>query len=148
MEPCGASRLTNVRDRAPVQLRGEEDMVRTIIIIGCLSFAVALDCNAQDGDLVGQLEKEIQEIKARLSRLEALLGNPSKVQELVPSGDGWKSVVNWRKVTTGMGASDVQKILGEPHRVEGGRFASLYYQNGGRIFFYEGKVDRWIEPRQ
>ena len=66
MAPCGASRLTNVRDRAPVQLRGEEDMVRTIIIIGCLSFAVALDCNAQDGDRVGQLEKEIQEIKARL----------------------------------------------------------------------------------
>jgi len=121
-------------------------MVKAIVIIGFLSSAVAFNSNAQDSERIGQLEKEIQEIKLRLSKLESLLSNPSKAQEHVTSGEGWKSVMNWRKLTKGMGTSDVQKILGEPQRVDGGTITTWYYQNLGRVTFLEGKVDGWSEP--
>ena len=123
-------------------------MVKTITFIGFLLLAVAFNSNAQDSDRIDQLEKEIQEIKLRLLKLESLLSNPSKAQELVKSSEGWKSVMNWRKLTTGMSTSDVQEILGAPHRVDGGTFTTWYYQNRGEVFFYDGKVDRWMEPRQ
>lgn len=123
-------------------------MVKTIIIIGFLSLAVAFNSYAHDSDRIDQLEKEIQETKLRLSKLESLLSNPSNAQAPATSGEGWKSVMNWRKLTKDMSTSDVQKILGEPHRVDGGTLTNWYYQNGGRIIFFEGKVDRWMEPRQ
>jgi hypothetical protein len=123
-------------------------MVKTFIVIGFLSLAVASNSYAHDSDRIDQLEKEIQETKLRLSKLESLLSNPSKAEELATSREGWKSVMNWRKLTTDMSASDVQKILGEPHRVDGGTFTTWYYQNKGRIVFYEGKVSQWNEPRQ
>jgi hypothetical protein len=122
--------------------------VKTIAIIGFLSLAVAFNANAHDSDRVDQLEKEIQEIKRRLLKLESLPSTPSKAQEPVTSDDGWKSVMNWRKLTERMNASDVRRILGEPHRVDGGTVAHWYYQNRGEVHFYAGKVDRWIEPRQ
>lgn len=123
-------------------------MIKIITIIGFLSLAVPFNANAQDSDRIDQLEKEIQEIKIRLSKLESLISNPSKAQELVTSVEGWKSVKNWRMLTTDMSTSDVQKILGEPHRVDGGSLTVWYYQNGGRVFFLEGKVSSWMEPRQ
>lgn len=125
-------------------------MVKTITFIGFLLIAFAFNgnANANDSDRIDQLEKEIQEIKLRLSKLESLLSNPSKAEELVTSSEGWKSVMNWRKLTTGMSTSDVQKILGEPHRVNGGTITDWSYQNGGNVIFFEGKVDRWMEPRQ
>lgn len=43
--------------------------------------------------------------------------------EHVASGEGWKSIMNWRKLTTDTGYSAVQKILGEPHQVDGGQIA-------------------------
>jgi len=123
-------------------------MVKPIIIIGFLSFAVAFNSYANDSDRIDQLEKEIQETKARLSKIEALLSNPSNAQNPATSGEGWKSAMNWRKLTTGMSTSDVQIILGEPQRLDGGTIANWYYQNGGRIIFYEGRVSQWMEPRK
>lgn len=126
-------------------------MVRTISFIGFLSLAFSFNANAHDGDRVAQMEREIQEIKLRLSKLESLLSNPSNpsnAQEPATSDDGWKSVMNWRKLYKDMSTSDVRKILGEPHRVDGGNLANWHYQNGGRIVFFEGKVDHWNEPRK
>jgi hypothetical protein len=125
-------------------------MVKTIIFIGFLLIAFAFNgnANANDSDRIDQLEKEIQEIKLRLSKLESLLSNPSKAEELVTSSEGWKSVMNWRKLTTDMSTSDVQKILGAPHRVNGGSITDWYYPNGGTVTFLEGKVHQWQEPRQ
>lgn len=123
-------------------------MVKKIIIIGFLSLAVAFNSYAHDSDRIDQLEKEILETKLRLSKLESLLSNPSNAQEPVKSGEGWKSVSNWRKLTNGMSTSDVQKILGEPDRLNGGTFATWSYQNGGRVTFYQGKIYQWMEPRQ
>ena len=123
-------------------------MVKTTTFIGFLLLAFAFNANANDSDRIDQMEKEIQEIKLRLSKLESLLSNPSKSQELVTSSEGWKSVMNWRKITTGMSTSDVQKILGEPQRVDGGRMTTWHYRNGGSVLFIDGKVDSWDEPRQ
>jgi hypothetical protein len=123
-------------------------MVKTIAIIGFLSLAVAFNAYANDNYRIDQLEKELQETKLRLSKLESLISDPSKAQELATSGEGWKSVMNWRKLTTEMNANDVRKILGEPHRVDGGTVATWYYKNGGVVVFFDGKASRWMEPRQ
>ena len=121
---------------------------KTIIIVGLLSLVVAFNANAQDGHRIDQLEKDIQELKLRRSKLESILSSPSSGQETVPSSEGWKSVANWRKLSTDMGTSDVKKILGEPHRVDGGGVAIWHYQNDGRVIFIDGKVSQWTEPRK
>jgi len=123
-------------------------MIKTIVLIGFLSLGVALNSYANDNDRIDQLEKEVQELRLRISKLESLLSNSSESKKLAPSHEGWKSVSNWRKLTTDMIASDVQEILGEPQRVDGGKFARWYYENGGIVNFFNGKVDRWMEPRE
>jgi hypothetical protein len=123
-------------------------MIKTIAIIGFLLLAVVCNANSQDIDRIDQLEKEVQQINLRLSKIEALLSNPSKAHEDVTSGEGWKSVMNWRKLTTDMDYSAVQKILGEPHQIDGGEIAYWYYQNGGSVTFMRGKAYQWSEPRQ
>lgn len=123
-------------------------MIKTVTITGFLLLAVSFNVNAQDIDRIDQLEKEVQEIKLRLSKLESLLSNPGKAHEHITSGEGWKSVMNWRRLTTDMDYNAVQNILGEPHQVDGGRIARWYYQNGGEVVFVRGKVFEWREPRQ
>jgi outer membrane protein assembly factor BamE (lipoprotein component of BamABCDE complex) len=121
-------------------------MVRSNIIIGFLSLVVACNSYASDRDRITQLEKEVQEIKVQLSKLESLPTNPANPQQSVISAEGWKSVSSWRKLTTDMSTSDVRKILGEPHRVDGGAISVWHYQNGGHVMFMDGKVLNWSEP--
>lgn len=123
-------------------------MIKTIIASAFLSFAVVFSSHAQDSDRIVQLEKEIQELKLRVSKLEALANGPSKAQAVGSAGDGWKSVANWRKLSTDMSANEVRSILGEPERIDGGGVAWWYYQNGGRVTFISGKVSQWVEPRK
>jgi outer membrane protein assembly factor BamE (lipoprotein component of BamABCDE complex) len=123
-------------------------VVKTIALVGFLSLAAAFNAYAHDGDRIDRLEKEIQETKLRLQRLESSLGQSSNVQEPITSAEGWKSVMNWKKLAKDMSASDVRKILGEPLQLDGGTFARWYYQNRGVVMFFEGRVSRWEEPRQ
>ena len=123
-------------------------MIKTITIIGFLSLFIAFNSYADDSDRIDKLEKEVQELKLRISKLESLLSNPAAAQDVVTSSDGWKSIANWRKLTKGMAPSDVRKILGEPQRVDGGDLAVWYYQNDGAVFFFGGKVNRWMEPQE
>ena len=123
-------------------------MVKKIIVIGLLSLVVAFNSYAQDSNRIDKLENEIIELKLRVLKLDSLINNPSLAQEVLPSGEGWKYVANWRKLSKGMKPIDVRKILGEPYRLDGGTIEDWYYKNDGRIRFYEGKVDNWREPRQ
>jgi outer membrane protein assembly factor BamE (lipoprotein component of BamABCDE complex) len=123
-------------------------MFKKMTYIGFLLLVVTFNSYANDSDRIDQLEKEVQGLKLRLSKIEALPSNPSNAQEPVTSGDGWKSVKNWRKLTTDMSARDVQKILGEPERLDGGAVARWYYQNGGIVTFINGKAFKWEEPQR
>ncbi|NTV05063.1 MAG: hypothetical protein HGA59_00915 [Chlorobiaceae bacterium] len=122
-------------------------MIKTITIIGFQLLAVALNANAQDIDRIDQLERDVQEIKLRLSKLESLLSNPSKSHEHITKGEGRKSAMNWRKLATDMDYSAVKEILGEPHQIDSGQIAYWYYQNRGKVIFMQGKVYEWSEPR-
>ena len=123
-------------------------MFKKIALLGFLSLFIAFNATAHENDRIEKLEKEIQELKLRITKLESLLSDSKKTQELVTPSEGWKSVVNWRKLSTDMETSDVRKILGEPDRVDGGRFTTWYYLNDGDVVFLEGKVYRWMEPRE
>ena len=94
------------------------------------------------------MEREVQELKQRISKLETLLSNTNEEQVLINSGDGWKSVSNWRKLATGMSYDEVRNILGEPHRIDGGGVAYWYYQNGSSATFISNRLQSWQEPRQ
>lgn len=121
-------------------------MTKSTIALAFLSCAVALSANAQSDDRVSQLEKEVRELRARISRLESLLGDEGDAKELVASDDGWKSIANWRKLVTDMSTADVRKILGEPKRIDGGSVSHWYYPNGGRVTFFLERASSWTEP--
>lgn len=123
-------------------------MIKTISTIACLSLAMAFNAHAHDSDRIDRLEKEMQEIRLRLQKLEALAGKPGIAQEPATSGGGWKSAMNWKKLAKDMSAGEVRRILGEPLQLDGGTFARWHYQNGGVVMFFEGKVSQWQEPPQ
>ena len=123
-------------------------MIKTITIIVFLSLVVSFNSYADDSARIAQLEKEVQELKLRISKLESLLSNSNTAQEVVTSSEGYKYIANWRKLTTGMGYSDVRRILGEPERVDGGSIAEWYYPNGGEVIFQRNKAWQWREPRE
>lgn len=121
-------------------------MIKVIVVSAFLSFAVVFSSHAQNGDRIVQLEKDILELKARVLKLESLLNEPNKARGIDTSGEGWKSLANWRKLSTDMSASEVRTILGEPERLDGGGVARWYYQSGGRVTFISGRVSQWVEP--
>lgn len=125
-----------------------ETMFKTIIIIGVLSFSVTPNVHANDNTRIDQLEKEVQELKFRLSKLESSLSNDSEIQKTVTNAAGWKSIENWRKLTTAMDYDDVERILGKPERIDGGHLAFWHYPNLGKVTFMDGKVQSWSEPQQ
>ena len=119
--------------------------MKRLIALTILMF-LPLPVVAHDSDRIDQLERDVQETKDRLSTLESKLQNKTNEKKHVTTGNGWESVANWRKLATGMDPSTVQKILGEPQRVDGGKITFWSYENGGSVTFYQGKVDSWSEP--
>ena len=55
-------------------------------------------------------------------------------------------MANWRKLTPGMSALSVKKLLGDPHKIDGAKNAVWYYDNGGVVRIIDGNVERWSEP--
>ena len=125
----------------------KEEMMKNYFLIGCLAFAISFNVMAQDSNRMSQLEQEVQSIKLRLSKLESAQGIQADTPKSSTSGDGWKSLSNWRQLVTGMTPNDARKLLGEPNRVSGGEIATWYYQNGGSVTFMKEKLYRWDEPR-
>ena len=121
-----------------------------LIISGCSTTGSVsgLQSNATgvQPERVEQLERDLQEVKSRISALETKLSGISKAEEAVIAGEGWKSLANWRKLKTGMSYESVIEILGSAHRVDGGVSARWYYDNDGRVSFFDGEVHSWTEP--
>lgn len=121
-------------------------VVPRLAIAVILSLAATFSSYAQDSDRIEQLEREVQELKQRLSTLESKLRDRSEEEELAIAGDGWKSVANWRKLSSGMSELSAKNILGDPHRIDGAKNAVWYYENGGVVWIVDGNVDEWSEP--
>lgn len=96
---------------------------------------------AHDSERVDQLEREIREIKAQLSELT---GSQPKV---VPLGEGWQSLSNWRSLSEGMSQSEVRSLLGQPVRVDKVKYLFWRYPRRGEVVFSDGRVLQWQEPR-
>ena len=121
-------------------------MIKKIALIGVFSLGAAFQASAQDSSRINQLEQEIQSIKLRLLKLESPQGTPTDTQKST-TNDGWRSLSNWRQLTTGMTPDDVRRVLGEPARVNGGAVATWYYQNRGYVTFMSDKLYSWGEPK-
>ena len=121
-----------------------------LIISGCSTTGSASGMQSKAIEIqperIEQLERDMQEVKSQISALETMLSGNSKTKEVVIAGEGWKTLASWRKLKTGMSYESVIEILGSAHRVNGGNIADWYYENGGEVTFYSGKVYRWTEP--
>jgi hypothetical protein len=104
---------------------------------------------AQSSDKFEQLEREIQDIRARLLRLESGQGSakPNSPDRSAVSGEGWKSISQWRQLKRGMTPGETKGILGEPSRIQVEGFTFWFYPNGGRVSLYNDRLDGWTEPR-
>ena len=116
-------------------------------LLGCLFLSFTLNSLASDGERITQLEKEVQELKQRLTKLEVPQNASINQQKSILSSEGWKSLASWRSLKNGMSYDEVRSILGEPTRIDGGTIARWYYSNQGIVFFFRDKLDRWEEPR-
>ena len=121
-------------------------MAPRLAIAVTLSLAATFSVNAHDSDRIDQLERELQEVKQRLSTLESKPQNVTDEEEPVATKDGWKSVANWRRLILGMSELSVKKLLGDPHKIDGAKNAIWYYNNGGVVWIKDGNVARWSEP--
>jgi hypothetical protein len=45
-----------------------------------------------------------------------------------------------------MSKAQVRALLGEPEKVEWQIFENWYFANGGKVWFYEGRLKGWTEP--
>lgn len=121
-----------------------------LIISGCSTTGSVSSIQSKSIEIqpkrIEQLERDVQEVKSRISALETMLSGNNKTNEVVIVGEGWKSLASWRKLKTGMSYESVKEILGSAHRVHGGSIASWYYENGGEVTFMDGEVFEWKEP--
>tara|TARA_R110000772_G_scaffold158150_3_gene269401 strand:- start:248 stop:706 length:459 start_codon:yes stop_codon:yes gene_type:complete len=127
-------------------------LISTLIISGCSSTGTnqGLHTNSTQAELetreLVSIENELQGIKNRISKLEAKISVIKGKGDSVTLNDGWKRLKSWRKLEAEMDYESVERILGPAHRIDGGIAANWYYENGGRVTFYRGSVQRWEEP--
>ena len=123
--------------------------MKKIITIGLLLAFTSISSFASDAQRLSALEKEVQEIKLRLSKLESSNQVPadSKSTTATATGDGWKYQKSWRTLTTGMSPNEVRHLLGEPQQVRGGNATFWTYPNKGEVTFLGDSLYQWREPK-
>jgi hypothetical protein len=115
-------------------------------LLGCLFLTLSFGSIASDSDRITQLEKEVQELKNRLTTLESPV-NKAIVKKSTVTSDGWKNLANWRSLKKGMSFDEVRAILGEPGRIQGGTLTDWTYPDQASVTFYNDRLHRWSEPR-
>ncbi len=126
-------------------MRSQKTVKNCLVV--CLLLTLSFGSMASDSDRITQLEKEVQELKAKLRVLETPAPKPIVNNKPTTSTEGWKSLANWRSLKSGMSYDEVRAILGEPTRIAGGNLAFWYYPNRGDVTFREDKLTNWVEPR-
>ncbi|WP_020614762.1 hypothetical protein [Sediminispirochaeta bajacaliforniensis] len=110
-------------------------MKKTIKIILIPLIVNVCNLYAEDNEKIDQLERDLQELKNRISKIETMMINSSESDILAKIHEGWKSVRNWRIISTIMSIDDVRNILGEPQRNDGGDMTIWHYENYGSVTF-------------
>ena len=52
----------------------------------------------------------------------------------------------WTKILRNMPAAQIKEILGEPERIVEGVTIIWFYQKGGSVSLFDGKVIKWVKP--
>ena len=123
--------------------------MKKIITIGLLLAFTSISSFASDAQRLSALEKEVQELKLRLSKLESSNQVPSDTKSTVATatGEGWKYQKSWRTLTTGMSPNEVRNLLGDPQQVRGGNVTFWTYPNKGDVTFMGDILYQWREPK-
>ena len=123
--------------------------MKKIITIGLLLAVTSISSFASDAQRLSALEKEVQEIKLRLSKLESSNQIPSdgKSTAATATGEGWKYQKSWRALATGVSPNEVRGLLGEPQQIKGGYLAIWIYPNKGEVTFMGDALYQWREPK-
>jgi hypothetical protein len=126
-------------------IRSQTLAVTGLVIGFLLTFSSA--AMSSDSDRITQLEKEVQDLKIRLTSLELPPNKTNANNKPTVSAEGWKNLANWRSLKNGMTYDEVRATLGEPARIAGGNIAFWYYPNRSDVTFYQDRVHSWSEPR-
>jgi len=123
--------------------------MKKIITIGLLLAFTSISSFASDAQRLSALEKEVQEIKLRLSKLESSNQAPadSKSTIATATGEGWKHQKSWRTLSAGMSPNEVRNLLGDPQQVRGGNVTFWTYPNKGDVTFIGNTLQQWREPK-
>jgi len=116
-------------------------------IVAFLTFALTFNSFASDADRITLLEKEVGELKQRLSNFESAQAIKKTTQTPIVSSEGWRQIANWRLLKSGFSPKDVRELLGEPTRIDGGNVAFWTYPNRGEVTFLRDQVQQWREPQ-
>ena len=126
-------------------MRSQRLMKNSLVV--CLLLTLSFGSIANDSVRITQLEKEVQELKNRLTTLESPV-NKAIVQKSTVTNDGWKNLANWRSLKKGSSYDEVRTILGEPVNVSAsGPINEWNYSIRSRVTFYQDRLDGWNEPR-
>lgn len=132
-------------------MKNSNSLIRStfkLTTVGFFSLTSAFSCFASDSDRITQLEKEVQDLKHRLTQLEAPPSSSTTRQKPVVASSGdWKILANWRSLKKGMSYEEVRALLGEPARIQGGDMTYWFYPSQSGVTFYKDKLDFWTEPR-
>ncbi len=121
--------------------------MKKIISVGLLFAAASMNSFAHDAERLNGLEKEILELKLRLSKLETQTSHSVDLKNAITSNDGWKFQKNWRSLSAGMSPNEVRGLLGEPQQIKGGNTALWTYSNRGEVIFLDNILHQWREPK-
>jgi hypothetical protein len=116
------------------------------ILLGILLFTnMSL---AQQTSEITELKSRIAELEKRVAALEILMGTPSS--NTIHYSEKWENRTFWRELKTGMSMRQVEAILGEPRKVDGGSTLTYWYYSEeswhSRVSFNHKGVHGWKEP--
>jgi len=120
-------------------------MIKKLFFILLVSSLSSNMSYAHDNERINKLEEQVEELKAMLAII--VLSSSNTEESKYSGNEKWFSKENWRKLKTGILPEDVRHLLGEPEKINGGDISTWYYSNSGSVHFYQGKVDRWSEPK-